>query len=71
MYVAGLKNNLYSITQAIDEGAKVSNEKDILILTFPNEEEIRFDYKMPSQNGYLMGAVINPLGENIGTKFYK
>ena len=71
MYVAGLKNNLYSITQAIDEGAKVSNEKDILILTFPNEEEMRFDYKMPSQNGYLMGAVINPLGEDIGTKFYK
>ena len=61
--VPELRNNLYSVTQAMKKGAILSNEGEVLILTFPEGNELRFDYKLPTSQGYVMGALISPLGE--------
>jgi hypothetical protein len=61
MYVPDLRHNLYSLTQGISDGGVLSNEDDVLILTFENYK-LKFDHKIKAKNGYVMGAIVDPIG---------
>ena len=61
MYIPGLRTNLFSITQAIGEGAKIRNEGEVIIVDW-GDKVLRFDFKMRTKNGYIMAAVLKPIG---------
>ena len=61
IYVPGLRNNMYSINQAIKEGAQIYNEGDLYILKF-KDYELRFDYQMKTKKGHVMCALFYPTG---------
>ena len=61
LYVPNLRHNLFSITKAMKDGGKISNDGDIIQLVKDNMK-IRFDYKLRTKNGHVMAAIIKPLG---------
>ena len=55
-------NNMYSINQAVKEGATLSTEGEVYVLTFPDQTELRFDYKVNTRRGHVMCAIFFPVG---------
>ena len=55
MYVPDLRTNLFSITRAMSEGAKVTNDGDIIVVDW-GHKQLRFDFKMKTQNGFYHGC---------------
>ena len=62
LLVPGLRNNLFSITKAMSEGAKIRNHGDILVIDW-GDKELKFDFKMKTQNGFLMAEILFPIGD--------
>ena len=52
---------MFSVNQAISEGAKIRNEGKVYILSYAGQE-ICFDYEMRTRKGYVMCAIIYPTG---------
>lgn len=63
MYAPKLRYNLYSITKWILEGGILSNEGNIIVLSF-EDYEIKFDYPIKTKNEYVIPAVISKVGIN-------
>lgn len=61
-YLSQLKTNLFSITTAMKNGAKLSNEGDKIILS-KNGISVRFDRKASGGDGATMGAIIKPINK--------
>ena len=62
MCIPNLTDNLFSITKEMTKGAKVTNEGEVLVLTYPDGRAIEFDYKLMTHKGHLPSAVMKPLG---------
>ena len=63
LFIPELRLNLFSITKEMKEaGAKLTNEGDRLILTYPDGRRIVFDHKMKTMNGFVMTMIIKPFG---------
>ena len=60
-FIPTLRHNLCSITKFIEIGGRLSNKGEILKITFPDGKQLTFDYKIPTQNGYVMAAIIKPI----------
>ena len=58
LWVKDLRNNLFSITKAVNDGGMISNEGDALVVKYPDGREIRFDYKVKTKKGFVMAAII-------------
>jgi hypothetical protein len=59
-YLPALWTNLISITTALKNGSRLSNEGEILVLT-KHGRKIKFDRKSRSGEGSTMSVIIEPL----------
>jgi hypothetical protein len=57
-----LRNNMYSINQAVKEGSTLSTEGEVYVLTFPDQTKLRFNYKVNTCRGHVMCAIFFPVG---------
>ena len=62
LYVPELKNNLFSITRELSNGAKIKSSGEVVRLIYPNGRELVFDYKMKTKKGYVAAVLIKPNG---------
>ena len=53
---------MYSINQALSEGADIINEGVVYVLKF-KDYNIRFDYQLKTKKGHVMCAILYPTGK--------
>ena len=60
IYVPDIQTNLFSITKAMEQGGKIISEgKDCLTIIL-GTQKIRFDHKLKTRLGFMLGAFIKP-----------
>lgn len=59
LYVPDLWINLFSITAALSKGASLSNDKDVILVTY-QDKQLKFDRKSSTGSGHTMGVLIKP-----------
>ena len=62
LWVKDLKNNLFSMTRATKDGARVTNNGEALVVECADRRRMCFDCKTKTKQGFVMAAIIQPMG---------
>ena len=63
LWVKDLKIILFSITRAMKDRASVTNNGELLLVEYPNGRNVCFDCKIKTKQGFVMAAIIRPMGQ--------
>ena len=62
VYVPNLAVNLFSITKAMNQGASIISEGKSCLTILISDQKIKFNFRIGTHLGFLLGALISPLG---------